>query len=50
MTNLLVEGGGKIVGSFLDGGHVDEVHAFLAPILEGGDHAYSPARGPACPA
>ena len=50
MTNLLVEGGGKIVGSFLDGGHVDEVHAFLAPILEGGDHATRRPAGPACPA
>ncbi len=45
MTNLLVEGGGRIVGSFLDGGHIDEVHAYIAPILEGGDHPHSPARG-----
>jgi diaminohydroxyphosphoribosylaminopyrimidine deaminase/5-amino-6-(5-phosphoribosylamino)uracil reductase len=45
MTNLLVEGGGRIVGSFLEAGHIDEVHAYIAPILEGGDHPHSPARG-----
>ena len=45
MTNLLVEGGGRIVGSLLEAGHIDEVHAFIAPILEGGDHPHSPARG-----
>jgi diaminohydroxyphosphoribosylaminopyrimidine deaminase/5-amino-6-(5-phosphoribosylamino)uracil reductase len=45
MTNLLVEGGGNVLGSFLDAGQVDEVDAFIAPIVEGGDHAYTPARG-----
>jgi diaminohydroxyphosphoribosylaminopyrimidine deaminase/5-amino-6-(5-phosphoribosylamino)uracil reductase len=45
MTNLLVEGGGKLMGSFLDGGHIDEVEAYVAPVLEGGAHSYSPARG-----
>ena len=45
MTNLLVEGGGKILGSFLAAGQVDEVEAYIAPILEGGDHSHTPARG-----
>ena len=45
MTNLLVEGGGVVLGSFLDAGEVDAVDAYIAPILEGGDHARTPARG-----
>jgi diaminohydroxyphosphoribosylaminopyrimidine deaminase/5-amino-6-(5-phosphoribosylamino)uracil reductase len=45
LTNVLVEGGGRLVGSFLDGGHVDEVHVFLAPKLVGGADAPGPAAG-----
>jgi diaminohydroxyphosphoribosylaminopyrimidine deaminase/5-amino-6-(5-phosphoribosylamino)uracil reductase len=45
MTNLLVEGGDRIVGSFLETGQIDEIHAYIAPIVEGGDHCHSPARG-----
>ena len=45
MTNLLVEGGGKVLGSFLDAGQIDEVEVYIAPILEGGDHSHTPARG-----
>ncbi|WP_435005450.1 bifunctional diaminohydroxyphosphoribosylaminopyrimidine deaminase/5-amino-6-(5-phosphoribosylamino)uracil reductase RibD [Tundrisphaera lichenicola] len=45
LTNLLVEGGGTVLGSFLDAGQVDEVDVFLAPLVEGGSHNYSPARG-----
>ena len=45
MTNLLVEGGGRILGSFLDLGEVDAAEVYLAPIIEGGDHAYTPIRG-----
>jgi diaminohydroxyphosphoribosylaminopyrimidine deaminase/5-amino-6-(5-phosphoribosylamino)uracil reductase len=44
-TNVLVEGGGLVLGAFLDAGEVDEVDAFIAPILEGGDHARTAARG-----
>ena len=45
MTNVLVEGGGRVLGSFLDEGQVDAVDVFIAPLLEGGDHARTPARG-----
>ncbi len=45
MTNVLVEGGGKLFGSFLDAGQVDEVEAYIAPVIEGGDHAHTSARG-----
>jgi len=44
-TNLLVEGGGAVLGSFLDAGQVDAVDAFIAPIVEGGTHGHAPARG-----
>jgi diaminohydroxyphosphoribosylaminopyrimidine deaminase/5-amino-6-(5-phosphoribosylamino)uracil reductase len=45
MTNVLVEGGGRVLGSFLDERQVDAVDVFIAPVLEGGDHARTPARG-----
>lgn len=44
-TNVLVEGGGAIHGSFLDAGCVDEVHCFIAPKLLGGIAALSPVGG-----
>lgn len=36
MTNILVEGGAKVLGALLDAGEIDEVHAFIAPRLVGG--------------
>ena len=45
MTNALVEGGGRVLGAFLDAGQVDEIDVFVAPKLEGGDHAYTAVRG-----
>ena len=45
MTNLLVEGGGRVLGSFFDEGEVDEVDVFIAPLVEGGTHEFTPARG-----
>jgi diaminohydroxyphosphoribosylaminopyrimidine deaminase/5-amino-6-(5-phosphoribosylamino)uracil reductase len=45
LTNLLVEGGGRVLGSFSDEGHLDAVDVFLAPSLEGGDHARTAVRG-----
>ena len=36
MTNVLVEGGGEVLGSFFDAGQVDEVMAFAGPQVVGG--------------
>lgn len=49
MTNVMVEGGGRVLGSFLDSGLADEAHVFVAPRLIGGEHAPGPLRclGPA---
>jgi diaminohydroxyphosphoribosylaminopyrimidine deaminase/5-amino-6-(5-phosphoribosylamino)uracil reductase len=44
-TNVLVEGGGAVLGSFLDADEVDAVEVFVAPLLEGGTHGFTPARG-----
>src|SRR5262245_10198112 len=38
-TNLLVEGGSEVLGSFLDAGAIDEVHVFIAAMLVGGRDA-----------
>lgn len=45
MTNLLVEGGGQLLGAMSDAGLIDEVHAFIAPKLIGGSTAVSPIGG-----
>jgi diaminohydroxyphosphoribosylaminopyrimidine deaminase/5-amino-6-(5-phosphoribosylamino)uracil reductase len=45
MTNVLVEGGGQLLGAFADAGLIDEYHVFLAPILIGGDAAPGPLQG-----
>jgi diaminohydroxyphosphoribosylaminopyrimidine deaminase/5-amino-6-(5-phosphoribosylamino)uracil reductase len=45
MTNVLVEGGGEVLGSFLDAREVDEVHVFIAPRLAGGAAAKTPGGG-----
>jgi len=45
MTNVLVEAGGQVLGSFFDESLVNEVHAFVAPVLVGGQAAPSPIRG-----
>jgi diaminohydroxyphosphoribosylaminopyrimidine deaminase/5-amino-6-(5-phosphoribosylamino)uracil reductase len=45
MTNVLVEGGAGVLGSFLDAGAADELHVFVAPKVIGGDGALSPVGG-----
>lgn len=45
MTNVLFEGGGRVLGALFDAGAVDEVHAFVAPKIVGGDNAPSPVAG-----
>jgi diaminohydroxyphosphoribosylaminopyrimidine deaminase/5-amino-6-(5-phosphoribosylamino)uracil reductase len=44
-TNVLVEGGGEVLGSFFDADEVDEVHAVIAPRLAGGAAARTPMAG-----
>lgn len=45
MTNVLVEGGGALLGSFFDYRAIDEVHIFVAPKLIGGSTAPTPIGG-----
>jgi diaminohydroxyphosphoribosylaminopyrimidine deaminase/5-amino-6-(5-phosphoribosylamino)uracil reductase len=44
-TNVLVEGGGRLLGSLLDTGQIDEVHVFVAPRLLGGATALTAMAG-----
>jgi len=45
MTNVLVEGGGALLGSFFDAELIDEVHVVIAPKLVGGSEAVTPVGG-----
>ena len=45
ITNVLVEGGGRLLGSLLDGRLIDEVHVFVAPKLVGGSESPSAIAG-----
>lgn len=45
MTNVLVEGGGRLTGSLLDARQIDEVHVFIAPKLLGGSEARTAIAG-----
>jgi len=45
LTNLLVEGGSRLLGSLFDARQIDEVHVFIAPKLVGGIGAGSPIAG-----
>ena len=45
VTSLLVEGGAALHGALFDGGLVDKVVAFVAPVVIGGDVAPGPVGG-----
>lgn len=45
IDSILVEGGGRVHGSFLQENLVDRVYAFIAPKLIGGADALSPVEG-----
>jgi diaminohydroxyphosphoribosylaminopyrimidine deaminase/5-amino-6-(5-phosphoribosylamino)uracil reductase len=45
INEVLVEGGGRVLGSFFDAGLVDRVAAFIAPVVIGGSTAPGPVGG-----
>jgi diaminohydroxyphosphoribosylaminopyrimidine deaminase/5-amino-6-(5-phosphoribosylamino)uracil reductase len=45
VTSMLLEGGPRLAGAFLDAGEIDEVRLFLAPLLLGGRAARDPLEG-----
>ena len=45
MTNVLVEGGSRLLGALFAQGAVDEVHVFIAPKIVGGATAPAPIGG-----
>ena len=44
VTSLLLEGGPKLAGVFLDAGEIDEIRLFVAPLLLGRAGCPGPAR------
>ena len=45
MTNVLIEGGGQLLGTFFDQQLIDECHIFVAPKIVGGADAIGPLSG-----
>lgn len=45
MSNVLVEGGGRLLGSFVEQRLADEAHIYIAPLLIGGHKAVSALEG-----
>ena len=45
VASVVVEGGGVLLGALFDGGLVDKVCAFIAPVVVGGAEAPSPVAG-----
>ena len=49
VVNLLVEGGGTVLGALFDAGLVDKICAFIAPKIIGGEAAPTPVGGAGAP-
>jgi diaminohydroxyphosphoribosylaminopyrimidine deaminase/5-amino-6-(5-phosphoribosylamino)uracil reductase len=45
VTSILLEGGPRLAGAFLDAGELDEMRLFLAPVVLGGSAARDPLEG-----
>lgn len=45
-TNLMVEGGGTVMGSLAKMGQIDEAHVFVGPKMLGGRNSITPVEGP----
>jgi diaminohydroxyphosphoribosylaminopyrimidine deaminase/5-amino-6-(5-phosphoribosylamino)uracil reductase len=45
LTNVLIEGGGRLTGSLLDARLIDEVHVFIGSKMVGGAEAPGPVAG-----
>jgi diaminohydroxyphosphoribosylaminopyrimidine deaminase/5-amino-6-(5-phosphoribosylamino)uracil reductase len=45
IDSILLEGGATLNAAFLEAGCVDEVYAFIAPKIIGGEHSKSPVGG-----
>lgn len=45
MMNVLIEGGGALLGSLFDMGQIDEAHVFVSSKLIGGERALTPIGG-----
>ncbi len=45
VCSLLLEGGPKLAGAFLDAGEIDEIRLFIAPLILGGSRARDPLEG-----
>jgi diaminohydroxyphosphoribosylaminopyrimidine deaminase/5-amino-6-(5-phosphoribosylamino)uracil reductase len=45
ITSILLEGGPRLAGAFLDAGEIDEIRLFLAPTVLGGRTARDPLEG-----
>lgn len=45
MTNVLVEGGGQLLGSLNDLNQIDETHVFMGPKILGGANSLTPVGG-----
>ncbi|TVM00527.1 MAG: riboflavin biosynthesis protein RibD [Candidatus Brocadia sp. WS118] len=45
LTNILVEGGSRIITSMIEGHFADKIIVFIAPVIIGGEGALSPVLG-----